>query len=407
MRLHSEPQVLFQRLLNADARPDPYPIYAEIRELSRVNAMRTPGLPVTVLATFDDCNEMLRHPHASSDMRSSHLAQSLKRPEPKGGPSLLGLDGAEHARLRGLVQKAFSPRVINAMAVDVEHLVNELLDLAWDRGTFDLIADYAYPLPVTIICRILGVPRGDESAVVDTTKLLGQMSDPMLLLSGQELQDRTEPEEASAKMRDYFTDLIAARRSCPGEDLLTALVCAEDAGDRLTDDEIVTMCGLLFLAGHITTVNLIANASLAMLRNPRYWSQLSADAGFASAVVEETLRYDPPVQLVSRVAAQDMTVGGKELPAGEQVMLFLAAAQRDPLVYSNPDNFTPGREDARHLAFGLGPHFCLGAPLARLEAKLALSALAARFPQLELVAEPTYRPNVGLRSMVTCLVSVR
>ncbi len=399
MRLQTDPNALLLRLLDPSTRPDPYPVYDEIRELTRASTLRTPGLPVTVLATFDDCNTMLRHPAASSDPRRSRVRRA--RPIPKGGPSLLGLDGAEHARLRGLVQKAFTPKVVNAMGGEIQLLVDDLLGKAADRGTFDLIADYAYPLPVTVICRILGIPAGDESAVVDTTKLLGQMPDLTLLLTGKEPENFSEQEEANEKMREYFAGLIAERRRNPGTDLLTGLVHAEEAGERLTDDEIVTMCGILFLAGHITTVNLIANGALAMLRYPRYWDQLSGDPEFASAVVEETLRYDPPVQIVGRIATEDMTIGAATLSEGDQVMMLLAAAQRDPALYADPDVFRPGRADAKHLAFGLGPHFCLGAPLARLEAKLALSALTARFPLMHLAAEPTYKPHVGLRGMAT------
>ena len=180
---------------------------------------------------------------------------------------------------------------------------------------------------------------------------------------------------------------------------MTGLIAVEESGDQLTEDEIVATCNLLLVAGHETTVNLIANAMLAMLRHPEHWSALSRDAGLASAIVEETLRFDPPVQLVGRIAGEDMAVGGIEVPQGDVMMLLLAAAHRDPAVVARPDYFDPGRAAVRHLAFGLGPHFCLGAPLARLEASAALSAVTRRYPRARLDSEPVYKPHVTLRGM--------
>lgn len=406
MRVQTDVDPLLRRLLDEGDRANPYPLYGEIRELARTGAVRPQGLPVSVLATFDDCNAMLRHPLASSDARHAHIRQRAGSPAPAREPSLLGLDGAAHARLRGLVQKAFNAKVVNAMTESVQLLIDELLDSAAEMGTFDLISDYAYPLPVTVISRILGVPPGDESMVVDTTKLLNGSPGLVFALTG-EAPDNTAQVQADADMRAYFSELVASRRRHPGSDLLSALIDAEAGGDRLTDEEIVTMCVILYLAGHITTVNLIGNAALAMLRQPRHWRELGADAEYASAVVEETLRFDPPVQMVMRTAAQDMTAGAATLPEGELVLILLAAAQRDPAVYEDPDTFRPRRSDAKHLAFGLGPHFCLGAPLARLEARLALSALTARFPHAHMVAEPNYTSNAALRGISTFPLSVR
>jgi cytochrome P450 len=178
---------------------------------------------------------------------------------------------------------------------------------------------------------------------------------------------------------------------------MSGLIAVEESGDQLTEDEIVATCNLLLVAGHETTVNLIANAMLAMLRHPRFWTALGDDAGHASAIVEETLRYDPPVQLVGRVAGADMTIADVTVPRGDTMMLLLAAAHRDPAVIECPDEFDPGRAAVRHLAFGLGPHFCLGAPLARLEAAAALTAVTKRFPNARRAAEPVYKPHVTLR----------
>jgi cytochrome P450 len=193
--------------------------------------------------------------------------------------------------------------------------------------------------------------------------------------------------------------LVTRRRSDPADDLMSALIQVEESGDQLTEEEIIATCTLLLVAGHETTVNLIANAILAMLRQPQQWAALAGNASREPAVVEETLRYDPPVQLMGRIAADDMTIGETTVVKGDTTMLLLAAAQRDPAAYDRPDEFDPDRESIRHLAFGKGPHFCLGAPLARLEAAVALSAVTARFPHARIDGDPEYKQNLTLRGM--------
>ena len=213
--------------------------------------------------------------------------------------------------------------------------------------------------------------------------------------------------KAGLWLRGYLRDLLRQRRADPGEDLMSGLIAVEEAGDQLTEEEIVATCNLLLIAGHETTVNLIANGVLAMLRHPEHWSALSQDADRASAIVEETLRWDPPVQLVGRIAGEDMSIGEARIPKGDSMMLLLAAAHRDPAVTERPDEFDPTRNSIRHLAFGLGPHFCLGAPLARLEAGVALSAVTRRFPDARFIPDPpVYKPNVTLRGMVSLDVAV-
>jgi cytochrome P450 len=234
---------------------------------------------------------------------------------------------------------------------------------------------------------------------------LAQGLDPFIALTGQP-QGFEERMEAGLWLRGYLRDLLQRRRTHPGDDLMSGLIAVEEAGDQLTEDEIVATCNLLLIAGHETTVNLIANGALAMLRHPEHWAALGQDSSRASAIVEETLRYDPPVQLVARVAGADMNIGGARIPQGDTMMLLLAAAHRDPAVTERPDEFDPTRNSVRHLAFGLGPHFCLGAPLARLEATVALSAVTRRFPTARLDGDPTYKPNVTLRGMAGLDVAV-
>ncbi len=257
-----------------------------------------------------------------------------------------------------------------------------------------------------MICRLLGVPLEDEPQFSWASGLLAQGLDPFAAFTGT-APGFDERLEAGLWLRKYLRGLLERRRAEPGEDLMSGLIAVEEAGDQLTEDEIVATCNLLLIAGHETTVNLIANATLALLRHPGHWTALSRQPGLAPPIVEETLRYDPPVQLVGRVAGEDMTVGGVPIPRGDTMMLLLAAAHRDPAVTERPDEFDPYRPAARHLAFGLGPHFCLGAPLARLEATVALSAVTSRFPEARLAAEPVYKPHVTLRGMARLDVTLR
>ncbi len=410
MQTTSDPGTLLLQVLDPANRANPYPIYHQILEQTQLGPVHPPGSPVTVLASFADCDALLRHPQAASDRRKSNIVRKQMEQYPEmaaaGKPSFLGLDAPDHTRLRKLASKAFAPRVINAMAEDIQRLVDQLLDGIAEQGSADLVPDLAYPLPVAVICRMLGVPIEDEPEFSRASALLGQALDPVFALTGHVADDIADKIAASNWMWGYFTDLIAARRRNLGDDLLSGLIQVEESGDQLTEDEIISTCVLLLIAGHETTVNLIANASLAMLHNPEQWRALAADPGRAPAVVEETLRYDPPVHLVARVAAGDVTIGDTLLPEGEWVLLLLAAAQRDPAIGPALDVFDPDRAEIRHLAFGHGPHFCLGAPLARLEAKLALTSLTRRFPNASLAGEPVYKPNVTLRGLATLPVAL-
>jgi cytochrome P450 len=403
----AEPKQLLLRLLDPASRVDPYPLYREIRERGPI-AM--PESHFAVFGTFAQCDEILRHPASANDRLKSTLAQRAvaagQPARPFGAPGFLFLDPPDHTRLRRLAQQAFAPKVVRALEPEIVALVDGLLDAVRPGTEFDAITGLAYPLPVAVICRLLGVPLSDEPQFSAASGLLAQGLDPFITFTGQVSDSFAERLEAGRGLRGYLRDLVARRRAEPREDMISALIAAEEDGDQLTEDEIVATCNLLLIAGHETTVNLIANAILAMLREPRHWAALSADPTRAAAIVEETLRYDPPVQLSSRVATTDMTIGGVTVPAGDIMMVMMAAAQRDPDLYDDPDTFDPGRGAIRHLAFGLGPHFCLGAPLARLEATIALSALTARFPHARLAGEPAYKPNVTLRGMSSLPLTV-
>lgn len=403
----TESQGLLLQLLDPANRPDPYRLCARFRD---GGALQLADANLTVFSSYRDCDEVLRHPLSSSDNVNSTVAKRQAEagttPQRQGPPGFLFLDPPDHTRLRRLVSKAFAPKVVSALEPDIRSLVDGLLDRVAEQGRFDVVEDFAYPLPVAVICRLLGVPLDDEPRFSRASALLAQALDPFSTITGVPPAVANERQQAGAWLRTYFHGLIERRRSQPGDDLLSGLIAVEESGDQLTEDEIVATCNLLLIAGHETTVNLIGNAVLAMLRNCEEWTALGAEAGRASAVVEETLRYDPPVQLVGRIALADMVIGGAEVPAGDVMMLLLAAAHRDPAEFDRPDRFDPGRTPLRHLGFGRGAHYCLGAPLARLEAGVALSAIAARFPDARLDGEPEYKANVTLRGLSRLIVAV-
>ena len=398
----ADAQSLLVGLLDPANRADPYPAFDEIRSRG---PLVLPEANLVVFSSWQDCGDVLRHPSSASDRLKSTVAQRAiangAEPRPFGEPGFLFLDPPDHTRLRKLAQQAFAPRRVRELEADVVSLVDALLDDVATVGRVEAVADLAHPLPVAVICRMLGVPLEDEPEFSRASALLAQGLDPFIAFTGELPDDFGERTRAGHWLRGYLADLVEARRSDPREDLISALIAAEEDGDQLSTGEIVATCNLLLIAGHETTVNLIANAILAMLREPRHWAALASDPDAAPTLIEETLRHDPPVQLVGRIAAEDMTVGDVVVPRGDTMMLLLAAAQRDPAAFTRPTEFDPARNDLRHLAFGHGVHFCLGAPLARLEARVALSALTRRFPDARLDGEPVYRPNVTLRGMAS------
>ena len=404
MTTSAEPQSLLLQLLDPAHRADPYPLYRKIREQGPV---RVPEKNLTVFSSFADCDDVLRHPSSSSDRLKSTVVQQMiadgtdkSAARPFGPPGFLFLDPPDHTRLRRLVSKAFVPKVVKALEPDIAELVDGLLrDAGATSEPFDAISGLAYPLPVAVICRLLGVPLADEPEFSAASALLAQSLDPFVSVTGSAGEGVEERLQAGLWLRGYLRELIAARRRNPGDDLMSALIQVEESGDQLTEEEIVATCNLLLIAGHETTVNLIANAILALLRDPAQWAAVAADPARATGVIEETLRYDPPVQLMGRIAAEEMTIGDLSIPKGDNMLLLLAAANRDPQIVDRPDEFDPGRATIRHLGFGKGPHFCIGAPLARLEANVALTTLVARFPDAALADEPKYKQNVTLRGM--------
>jgi cytochrome P450 len=380
------------RLADPAVIADPYPVLARLREATPFTELDG---ALIVFGGYDDCSRILRDPRASSERDSSLLAP----PATRRTRSFLSLDPPDHTRLRRLVAKAFTPRVVAGLAPRITRVTDGLLAAAAADGgkQLELVSQLAYPLPVRIICELLGVPATDQARFADWSAKLAHSVQPQFVAPGT-AESRAETERAGADFAEYFTELIRVRRSNPADDLLTKLIKAEDEGDHLTVEELIATCVLLLVAGHETTVGLICNAMLALLRHPGQLAALAAAPDLAAAAVEETLRYDPPVQLTGRVVRDGMTIGDVEPSAGAVLLLLLAATGRDPAAFAEPDSFDITRERREHLAFAAGPHFCLGAPLARLEATIAVRAMATRLVRPELDEQAlAYKPNVNLR----------
>jgi cytochrome P450 len=383
-------------------RADPYPLYRKLRELDPVH--RSPAGPL-ILTRHADATAVLRDPCFSSN--PSHLGGERPQVGPRRVDTrvLLFLDPPDHTRLRSLVSKAFTPAVVRRLRPRVQQLVAELLDRVEERGSMELIADLAYPLPMAVICELLGVPAEDRA-------LFGNWSSDASRLLDRDLDLDEEAMErggtAIAGFTEYFAGLVRQRREAPRDDLLTGLIAAEEDGQRLSWEELFATIILLYLAGHETTVNLIGNGALALLRHPDQLERLRRDRSLAPRAVEELLRYDSPVHMTARIATTDLEVGGVPVPRGEQVIALVAAANHDPAVFTEPDALDVGRRDNRHLSFSAGMHYCLGASLARLEGEVALPALLDRFPQLALAEEEFHlREHFVLRGLRSLDLRIR
>jgi len=385
---------------------DPYAVYAELR---RSNPVHRNALGFWVFTRHADCLAILRDRRSSSDGRNVDATtfrevRAVDLPLQQGPEAMLAemapflfRDPPDHTRLRGLVQKAFTPRVVEGLRPRLEEICDGLLDTAFERGEIDLVADYAYPLPVQIIVEMLGVPAKDHEQFRVWSHALARGLDPDFLLPPEAVQQRLG---AILSFVQYFASLIEERRQKPGDDLLSRLIQAEEQGDMLTQGELLSTCILLLVAGHDTTVNLISGGALALLERPDQLALVRDDPAVIRSGVEEMLRYVCPVQLTGRVALEEMEVGGATIAAGEFSMLLVASANRDPEAFDDPDVFDVTRTDNNHLGFGFGIHHCLGAPLARLEAQIALPALLRRARRLERANdELSYKENIVLRGL--------
>lgn len=373
-------------------RRNPYPFYATLRAHAPIYFWEEGH--TWFLTGWQVCNDLLR------DNRFGNGP---------GGVSMLFQNPPDHTRLRGLVQKAFTPRRVAQLQSTIQRVTNELLDDIARKATggepVDIVADLAYPLPVVVIAALMGIPAADHQkfhmwsqALVDSLDFGG----------GEMIGDDTRDARISSAhsgFRAYFEELIAERRRSPGDDLLSALIAAEEAGDRLTSEELYLNARLLLVAGYETTVGLIGNGTLALLRNPEQLAALRAQPSLIANAVEELLRFDSPIQMVGRTALTTVAFHGQTIDVGQSVGIMVGAANHDPARFDQPEHLQLDRPNIQHLSFGGGIHYCLGAPLARLEGQIALQTLLTRFPDLRLCdPNPSHRNNYVFRGLERLLV---
>lgn len=375
---------------------DPHPGYTALREQYPVRLVTLPsGFKAWLVTRYADVRQALTEPRLSKDeaLRAQLAVMRFPREvEANMNNHMLNADPPDHTRLRKLVSAAFTARRVEAMRPRIQQIADSLLDDLAGRDEADLLDTFAFPLPIQVICELLGVPGEDRGDFREWSNAI---------VSGTVAGDRLLP--AAASMVDYLRGLIEQKQARPTDDLLSALIAARDGSDRLTGGELSSMVFLLLVAGHETTVNLIGNAVHALLTHPDQLAALRADPSLLPGAVEEFLRYESPVETATfRITTEPVEIGGVTVPAKQVVLLSLLSANRDPDHFARADVLDISREDGHHLAFGHGIHYCIGAPLARIEARIALASLLARFPDLEL-AEPAgdlhWRQGVLMRGL--------
>jgi cytochrome P450 PksS len=379
-------QIRISDLLSQETLRDPIAFYGRLREQELLSHFTMGGVGFWIIATtYAESIELLKDPRLVSDRRNV-LAQDAPQPS-YGGPlalfsqNMLGADPPDHTRLRNLVSKAFTPRMIEQLRPRLQQITDELLDAVQEKGSMDLIADFAFPLPLTVIAEMLGIPVMERQQFRAWTQaLLASLAAP-------------EKEEAGMAAAEafiaYIKTLLASKRTHPGDDLTSNLLLAEEQGDTLSENELITMIWLLIVGGHETTVNLLGDGVLALLQHPEQISLLQHNPALLSSTIEELLRYTAPVLFSgARWASEDIPLHGQVIRKGELVRVSLSAANTDPQQFSDPETLDITRKINQHLAFGKGIHYCLGAPLARLEGQIAIGTLLQRLPDLRLACEP-------------------
>ena len=393
---------------SAEFRADPYPLYAKLRDAGAV--IRTP-LGGWMLTRYDTVDRVLRSPafRTPRGFREANDPAGPPRMDPAGKLTLhrrhwlIFQSGEAHTRLRKLIMKVFTPRAVRTLTPRIDSLVDELLAPVLERGRMETIKDLAYPLPATVICELLGMPAADRDRNREWAAVTAVTIDP--------LANDAQIKAAEAAMLEwdaYIRELLAARRKQPGDALLDAMLAVEEDGARLTEDEIAANATFLFLAGHETTTNLIGNGLYALLRNPAQLAKLRASPELVENAIEELLRFDSPIQFAPRVALEDIEIEGARLEREMPIMLALGAANHDPRRYENPDDLDIARDDPKPLSFGGGAHYCVGAALARSEAKAAFTKLFARTKSIELASDTVvWKPSLTLRAVTELPVSLR
>jgi pimeloyl-[acyl-carrier protein] synthase len=374
---------------------NPYHTYAKLRRQDPVhwNFLSRSW----IISRYRDIDAILRdHSRFSNDSRYRRgVNQAADAAANPGGPSMLFLDPPDHTRLRALVQQAFTPRALEALTPCIRQIAAHLLDRIPDPAAFDLMEALARPLPMMVMAELLGVPRGDFAQFQTWSRQRARVIEPTRTVREQQLAT-----QAAHELHAYFHSLIEQRRVEPQDDLISALVAAEATGEKLSHDEVLVMLRLLLVAGNETTTNLIGNGLLALLHHPDQLQALRSDPGLSASAVDELLRYDSPAQVVARTVLQDLEFGGRLMRQAQGIVLLLGSANRDPEVFDRPDHLDITRHGPSPLNFGRGIHHCLGAPLARLEARIAFETLLERFTEMHLLtANPPFRDNVVLRGL--------
>lgn len=377
---------------------NPFPAYVEAREQDPVYRFLLPsGQFAWIVTRYDDALKALDDPRLVTNPPYFSDADDPDAPPHRAivSRNLLSVNPADHRRLRRLVQKAFTPRMVERLRGRIEEIANDLLDQAEGKGEMKLIEDFAFPLPIIVICEMLGVPVQDQDK-------FRRWSDAIMESVHHPGLNRNS-DEAMKQFVEYLQQLIALRRTRLQEDLISDLLAVEDEGDKLSEHELYALVFVLIIAGHETTVNLIGNGMLALLEHPEQWEKLRSSPELVLSAVEEILRYNGPAEVSNtRWATEDFEFGGKSIRKGEMVFISFSSANRDARQFPKPDEFDITRELNNHIAFGKGVHYCLGAPLARLEAEIAISALIRRMPNIRLKTssdEFEWRPGMIIRGV--------
>jgi cytochrome P450 len=395
----SSPLSLFH-LLDPEVLADPYPLYARLREESPVLWDRY--LHAWVVTRYDDVAEVLGRFRAERTPTPERLTElGMQRMAPVAEVmvrQMLFMDPPQHRRVRGLASTAFTARRVEQLRSHIRDIVNDLIDRVFTNGEMDLMSDFANPLPAIVTAEMLGVPTEDHEQLKDWSQAFAQM-----LGNFQHNPDGIDGVlNAVSDMTAYFRQALARHLGAPTDGLISALSQARVDGDRLTEAEVIANTIVTMVGGQETTTNLIGNGLLTLLRHPAAVDRLRDDLATLPVAVEELLRYESPSQHTARIAPEDVVLGGQQIEQGQAVIAVMGAANRDPERFTDPDRLDLTRQDNRHLAFAWGPHFCFGAPLARIEGQLAFEALLTRLPELELVdGPPQWRPNLGLRGLET------
>ncbi len=394
---------------NKEFHANPYPTYHRLRSEEPVHQLFVGG--DWVLTRYGDVKAVLRSGLVRSHDQSELIQQKNQYLQDKGknlnalvhisNKFLFYINPPDHTRLRGLVVKAFSPTVVERMRPRIQEIVNDLLDQVRNKGTMDVIADLASPLPVTVIGKMLGIPNEAQNQLHQWSNVLSRILDSLVSVEEYEILNK-----AIEEFQEYLRDLVAKREKDPQEDLISALIAAREENERLSQDELLATCILLFMTGEETTVNTIGNGILALLQHPEQMKTLIREPTIIQIAVEELLRYDSPVQMTKRIVIDNLEIGNQTIQAGEKIILCLGSANRDPAQFANPDQLNFNRCENNHLAFGDNIHYCLGASLARTQAQIAINTLVQQLPDLKLASDKLeWRKNMVLRGLKTLPVT--